>query len=95
VLSWQGRSDPAGYVERFAGDDGSMSTIWSKRCSLASRSSWSGSTCSSSRWTTGGTGNRYHHLFADVLQAHLQQERPGEVAELHRRAGGWFERAGK
>ena len=34
---------------------------------------------------------RYHHLFADVLRAHLLDERPGEVAELHRRASGWFE----
>ena len=34
---------------------------------------------------------RYHHLFADVLQAHLLDERPDEVAELHRRASAWFE----
>jgi LuxR family maltose regulon positive regulatory protein len=33
---------------------------------------------------------RYHHLFADVLRAHLQEERPDEVAELHRRAGRWY-----
>lgn len=33
---------------------------------------------------------RYHHLFADVLQARLRQERPGAPAELHRRAGAWF-----
>jgi LuxR family maltose regulon positive regulatory protein len=32
---------------------------------------------------------RYHHLFADVLQAHLLQERPDDVPELHRRAGRW------
>ncbi len=32
---------------------------------------------------------RYHHLFADVLRAHLEQERPDEVADLHRRAAGW------
>ena len=29
---------------------------------------------------------RYHHLFADVLRAHLLEEQPGEVPELHRRA---------
>ena len=29
---------------------------------------------------------RYHHLFADVLQAHLLDEQPDEVPELHRRA---------
>ncbi|HEY2042393.1 MAG TPA: hypothetical protein VGH11_06915, partial [Jatrophihabitans sp.] len=34
---------------------------------------------------------RYHHLFADVLQAHLLDERPDQVAELHRRASAWFE----
>jgi LuxR family transcriptional regulator, maltose regulon positive regulatory protein len=34
---------------------------------------------------------RYHHLFADVLHAHLLDERPGEVAELHRRASAWCE----
>ena len=29
---------------------------------------------------------RYHHLFADVLQAHLLDEQPDHVPELHRRA---------
>ena len=29
---------------------------------------------------------RYHHLFADMLQAQLLDERPGEVPELHHRA---------
>ena len=38
---------------------------------------------------------RYHHLFADVLRAHLRDEQPGAVAGLHRRAGGWFERHGE
>ncbi|HEX5205015.1 MAG TPA: LuxR C-terminal-related transcriptional regulator [Actinoplanes sp.] len=33
---------------------------------------------------------RYHHLFADVLRARLPTEHPGEVPELHRRAGDWF-----
>jgi LuxR family maltose regulon positive regulatory protein len=33
---------------------------------------------------------RYHHLFADVLRAHLLQERPGEGAELNRRACRWY-----
>jgi len=33
---------------------------------------------------------RYHHLFADVLHAHLLDEQPGLVPELHRRASGWF-----
>jgi LuxR family maltose regulon positive regulatory protein len=34
---------------------------------------------------------RYHHLFADVLHAHLLDERPAQMAELHRRASAWFE----
>jgi LuxR family maltose regulon positive regulatory protein len=34
---------------------------------------------------------RYHHLFADVLSAHLVDEQPEAVAGLHRRASVWFE----
>jgi LuxR family transcriptional regulator, maltose regulon positive regulatory protein len=34
---------------------------------------------------------RYHHLFGDVLRARLLDERPDEVAELHRRASDWHE----
>ena len=37
---------------------------------------------------------RYHHLFADMLQARLLDELPGEAAELHRRAGSWHEQQG-
>jgi len=33
---------------------------------------------------------RYHHLFADVLHAHLLDERPDEVAGLHQRASAWY-----
>ncbi len=36
---------------------------------------------------------RYHHLFADVLRTHLVRERPGDLAELHRRAGQWYDAA--
>jgi LuxR family transcriptional regulator, maltose regulon positive regulatory protein len=32
---------------------------------------------------------RYHHLFADLLRARLQQERPARVAALHRNAAAW------
>jgi LuxR family maltose regulon positive regulatory protein len=38
---------------------------------------------------------RYHHLFADVLQAHLQGEQPDAVAGLHRRAADWHETTGE
>src|SRR5215211_3078544 len=41
---------------------------------------------------------RYHHLFAELLQQRLQQsaassagDEVGDVAELHRRASGWYE----
>ncbi|GAA3813967.1 LuxR C-terminal-related transcriptional regulator [Nocardioides panacisoli] len=33
---------------------------------------------------------RYHHLFADVLQARLLDERPELVPDLHQRASGWY-----
>ncbi len=38
---------------------------------------------------------RYHRLFADVLQAHLLDERPDDVPELHRRASVWYEQNGE
>jgi LuxR family transcriptional regulator, maltose regulon positive regulatory protein len=34
---------------------------------------------------------RYHHLFADLLQARLQQAQPERVPELHRAAAAWCE----
>jgi LuxR family maltose regulon positive regulatory protein len=34
---------------------------------------------------------RYHHLFADVLQAHLMEQQPNHLATLHRRASEWYE----
>jgi ATP/maltotriose-dependent transcriptional regulator MalT len=38
---------------------------------------------------------RYHHLFADVLQAHLLDE-PADVAmDLHRRASRWYDQNGE
>ena len=38
---------------------------------------------------------RYHHLFADVLRTHLSDERPDEVAALHRRASRWYDEEGE
>ena len=33
---------------------------------------------------------RYHHLFADVLQARLLEEQPEQIPILHQRAGEWY-----
>ena len=38
---------------------------------------------------------RYHHLFADVLRAHLTERDPDRVPELHRRAAVWFQQNGE
>src|SRR5215204_4644464 len=38
---------------------------------------------------------RYHHLFADVLRAHLRDEHPDRVPDLHRRASAWYEQHGE
>ena len=40
---------------------------------------------------SGGSWFRYHHLFADVLQALLERDYPGEMAALHLKAADWFE----
>ena len=37
---------------------------------------------------------RYHHLFADLLRARVQQEQPGRLAQLHRNAAAWCEEHG-
>lgn len=37
---------------------------------------------------------RYHHLFADVLYAHLMAEQPDQVSRLHERASQWYEHNG-
>lgn len=41
-----------------------------------------------------GKWYRYHHLFAEVLQARLRQLHPEEAPKLHRRASEWFEESG-
>ena len=38
-----------------------------------------------------GRWYRYHHLFAELLQAQLRRRSPGRVTELHRRASRWHE----
>ena len=38
---------------------------------------------------------RYHQLFADVLNARLLDEQPGQVPDLHRRASAWYEQNGE
>jgi LuxR family maltose regulon positive regulatory protein len=38
---------------------------------------------------------RYHHLFAEHLQAHLRRESPTMYATLHRCAGDWYAAAGE
>lgn len=37
---------------------------------------------------------RYHHLFAEMLRAHLEADRPDRAAELRGRASAWFEAEG-
>ena len=37
---------------------------------------------------------RYHHLFAELLSAHLQRSRANELPDLHRRAAQWYEENG-
>ena len=37
---------------------------------------------------------RYHHLFAELLRARLQETQPDLIPELHRRAAAWYERGG-
>ena len=38
---------------------------------------------------------RYHHLFADMLQTRLLDERGEEVTDLHRRASRWYDQYGQ
>ena len=38
---------------------------------------------------------RYHHLFADVLQARLLDDQHHHVPDLHRRASAWYEQNGE
>jgi LuxR family maltose regulon positive regulatory protein len=38
---------------------------------------------------------RYHHLFAEVLQAHVRAEQPDLLPLLHGRASAWYEQHGE
>lgn len=38
---------------------------------------------------------RYHHLFAEVLSAHLMAEQADQISTLHRRASEWYEQHGE
>ena len=38
---------------------------------------------------------RYHHLFADVLQARLLDEQPDQIPDLHQRASAWYQQNGE
>jgi LuxR family maltose regulon positive regulatory protein len=38
---------------------------------------------------------RYHHLFADVLRAHLEEEQTEKIPDLHLRASEWYEQQGE
>ncbi len=38
---------------------------------------------------------RYHHLFAEVLRAHLAEEHRDWIPGLHQRASGWYEADGQ
>jgi LuxR family maltose regulon positive regulatory protein len=37
---------------------------------------------------------RYHHLFAEVLQAHLMEAQPEQISSVHQRASAWYEQNG-
>ncbi len=129
ALSMQGRSDVAGFIAGFAGDDRYIVDYLAeevlarrpeavrrflRRTSVLSR--LGGPLCDAVTGEDGGRARlaeleranlfvvplddnrrwyRYHHLFADVLRAHLQDEEPDVVPELHRRASTWHAQHGE
>lgn len=126
ALSLQGRTDIAGFIAEFAGDDRYIVDYLVEevlerqppavrqfllQTSILDR--LSGPLCDALTESEGGRatlealerGNlfvvplddkrqwyRYHHLFADVLRAHLLEEQPDSAPALHARASRWFER---
>ena len=55
---------------------------------------WSGATTLSVPLDDRRHWYRYHHLFADVLSAHLTAEQPDLVPKLHRCASEWYQHHG-
>ncbi len=128
ALSLQGREDPAGFIDGFAGDDRHVVDYLVEevvnrqpegvRAFLLRTSVLARLTGGLTDAVTGRTDGRtmlealdranlflvplddqrrwyrYHHLFADMLQARLLDELPGEAPELHRRASAWHEQHG-
>ena len=129
AISMQGRSDVAGFIAGFAGDDRYIVDFLVEEVlgrqpepvrrflvQTAILDRLSGSLCDavtdqqdgkamldlldranmfvvalddSRRWY------RYHHLFADMLRAHLLNDSEHDAAELHRRASEWFAQNGE
>jgi LuxR family maltose regulon positive regulatory protein len=129
ALSMQGRSDVAGFIAGFSGDDRYIvdylvEEVLHRQPEAVRRfllttsilSRMTGPLCDAVTGQDEGKatlealdrGNlflvplddrrhwyRYHHLFADVLQARLLEEQPDRVPDLHRRASVWYEQNGE
>ena len=70
-------------------------SLESDRQSGDAREALSARTSSWCRSTTSRRWYRYHHLFADVLQAHLRSEQPELIPALHLRASRWYDGVGE
>jgi LuxR family maltose regulon positive regulatory protein len=127
-LSLEGRSDVAGFIAGFAGDDRFIvdylveevlhrqpERVRSFLLETSILDRLTGPLCDALTGQDGGRAMlealdranlflvplddrrrwyRYHHLFADVLRARLLDERPQQMAGLHRRACEWYEQHG-
>src|SRR6266567_2650563 len=92
ALSLQGHQDVPGFIRAFAGDhryivDYLVEEVLQRQPApvrnffvvpLDDRRHW----------------YRYHHLFGEVLSAHLLAEQPDQISTLHRRASEWYEQNG-
>jgi LuxR family maltose regulon positive regulatory protein len=83
VLSIEGRDDASVFIEGFAVGGKAMLHNLDRQnlfiVPLDDRRQWF----------------RYHHLFADVLLAHLPDEIRAQLPMLHRRASDWYEAQGE